>query len=98
MKTLSVLALLVLAAPSPSMAAEPADEIPRAGLELWYRADDGLVMQGTSITEWRDGSGRGNHARRMKGVTNNLANPRVIQAAANGKPVLRWDGSDSPFA
>ncbi|HJZ79871.1 MAG TPA: WD40 repeat domain-containing protein, partial [Pyrinomonadaceae bacterium] len=32
------------------------------------------------------------------GIENNPLNPQIIANAANGRPVLRWDGSDSSFS
>jgi hypothetical protein len=61
------------------------------GLKLWLRADAGLTFAtGNYVSAWADQSGNSNHA------TQNTASaqPLRVEGEANGKPVLRFDGSD----
>jgi hypothetical protein len=55
-------------------------------------------MEGGSLVQWNDMSGQGNHARRIAGIEQNPRNPQFVTDEPNGKPVLRWDGSDSSFS
>ena len=63
------------------------------GLKLWLDASDGstIVSDGTgAIQQWSDKSGSGNHA------TQPTAGERPVlnSGALNGKPAVRFDGSD----
>ncbi len=63
-----------------------------ASLLLWLRADAGIATNaGGWITEWRDQSGRNNDAYQTLGV----AAPQLVPDAANGLPVMRFDGGDT---
>src|SRR5881394_1920733 len=66
------LLMLALTAATPARAADATDGPPRAGLALWYAADEGAVLENGSLKEWRDLSGHGNHATRVPKVANNL--------------------------
>jgi len=71
-----------------------------AGLQLWLKADTGLwqdaamttpaVADGDVVGAWADQSGNGNHA--TQGTT--AAKPLLKLAIKNGKPVVRFDGTD----
>lgn len=60
-------------------------------LQLWLKADAGVTKgQGDAVTAWKDQSGKGNDAAQSDVA---LA-PVLVENAANGKPVLRFDGTD----
>lgn len=60
-----------------------------AGLELWLRADAGVVADEAGLT-WQDQSGRGNHAAQLEVE----ARPELVADAVNGRPAFRFDGQD----
>lgn len=58
-------------------------------LVLWLKADVGVSTDGSGfVTQWNDQSGSGNHAIQ----SNAVARPLLVAGAANGHPVLRFDG------
>lgn len=72
---------------------EPIDEpppIPLEGLELWFRADDGVNESGGSVSIWKDGS---EHARDAL-QTESGRRPKLVEGALAGKPALVFDGVD----
>jgi hypothetical protein len=58
------------------------------GLQLWLRADAGVVGQSGDF--WADQSGNANHAFQASGG----AIPRLVPNAVNGLPVMRFDGNN----
>ena len=69
------------------------DELPlsREGLSLWLRADAGVVLDVQDhVIRWADQSGRGNDA----GLSDPDEAPVRVPEAAQGQPVLRFDGAD----
>jgi hypothetical protein len=87
--TLAALALLTFAGhvvgaqnPSPGTTLVPA---------AWYQADVGVLMASGAVTNWVDQSGNGNSA-----VQTTAANRPTLVAGVlpNGKPTLRFDGTD----
>ena len=59
-------------------------------LDLWLKADSGVTTSGSSVDEWADQSGNGNHA-----TQETLSNrPTHLPDSLNGKPVIHFDGSD----
>ena len=58
-----------------------------SGLQLWLRADAGVVGQSGDF--WADQSGNANHAFQAAGG----AIPRLVPNAVNGLPVMRFDGN-----
>lgn len=60
-----------------------------AGLQAWYRVDQGVTTSGTEVTGWQDSSGLGRH---MSQATS-AYRPAVAQDPA-GFPVVRFDGSN----
>ena len=62
----------------------------RDGLSLWLRADQGVSVSGTLVTQWDDLSGNGNNAAQAT----SSYRPSVQTAQVNGQPVLRFDASD----
>jgi Big-like domain-containing protein/concanavalin A-like lectin/glucanase superfamily protein len=65
---------------------------PAIGQQLWLRADAGVTTNASgAVTAWDDQSGHVNNA--SQSLDLNFA-PALINNAANGKPVLRFDGVD----
>lgn len=68
-----------------------------AGMMLWLDANDCITLTvvhdttTSSVTEWRDKSGQGNHAT----PTATINRPLYITGAINGKPTIRFDGTNS---
>lgn len=63
---------------------------PTNGLQLWVKADGNLTKDGSNlVSTWSDESGNGNNA-----TASGTARPLYVASALNGKPVLRFDGSD----
>jgi len=61
-----------------------------AGLALWFKADTGLVTDGSgNVSQWLDQSGNGNHASQ----TVMAAEPVLATNAINGQPVVRFNGT-----
>ena len=60
-----------------------------SGLQLYLRADLGVMRSGPAVTAWADQSGNGRDA--TQGVLN--AQPRYAINVHHGKPVLRFGGS-----
>jgi hypothetical protein len=66
-----------------------------AGLSLWVKGDAGLeVDAGSGVEAWRDQSGRGNDLLQAAVA----AQPVFRPDAANGLPLLHFDGSDDWLA
>jgi hypothetical protein len=59
-----------------------------AGLKLWVKADAGVVVSGGLVSAWADQSGAGNHL--VQATPSNQ--PLFVEGAANGRPVVRFDG------
>jgi Big-like domain-containing protein/fibronectin type III domain protein len=66
-------------------------ELPLANLKVWYKADAGRGA--TNIGSSYDQSGNGNHASQ---TTQNKM-PIVSTNAQNGRPMLKFDGSNDQF-
>ena len=63
-------------------------DIPGNRLQLWLRADTGLVMNESGISRWTDLSGNGNDAIEL----DTSRQPVLINNAINGKPAVSFDG------
>lgn len=63
--------------------------VPLSGLAAWYRADQGVVMNGATVSEWKDQSAYGRYA--LQTTAGNQ--PAVAAGACNGKPALVFDGN-----
>jgi hypothetical protein len=66
----------------------PPGGIPLTGLKLWLKSDEGLVVNGSSITQWSDSSGAGTHATQPDPARRPIRAPNALA----GKPVVRFDG------
>ena len=63
--------------------------VPSAGQRLWLRADVGVQADANgAVSTWADQSG----AQKNAAQTDSAARPRLVPGAANGKPVVRFDG------
>jgi hypothetical protein len=64
---------------------------PATGLQLWVRADAGVVTNATGLVEkWTDQSSHNNDATQ----TDDTLKPKLVPDAVNGKPAVRFDGSN----
>lgn len=66
-------------------------DLPLANVKLWYKADAGRGA--TNIGSWFDQSGNGNHA--SQSTQNRM--PIVSPNTQNGRPALKFDGSNDQF-
>lgn len=85
---------MILRSPYPDAAAfSPAS---LSGLQLWLDADDAasLTLVSGAVSQWGDKSGKANHA--TQGTA--AARPTVLANILNGKPVVRFDGSDDSLS
>jgi len=57
-------------------------------LKLWLKADAGVVLQNNRVSQWQDQSGGNHHC--SQADTN--MQPSLLTGAANGQPVLHFDG------
>lgn len=65
--------------------------IPLSGLALWLKADESVSVDGSgNVEKWMDQSGKSNHGTQ----TSSGNRPKLVANAINGKPALRFDGSD----
>lgn len=60
------------------------------GLYAWFKADNITASDGDAVTTWTDQSGAGNNVTQATGA----AKPIYKTAQINGKPVVRFDGTD----
>jgi hypothetical protein len=60
-----------------------------AGLRLWVKADAGVTGAGSSVSGWADQSGNGNNLVQPTAASQ----PQLVPGAANGLPVVRFDGA-----
>ena len=64
--------------------------IPTSGLQLWLKADAGVTLNGSKVSRWADQSGNGNNGVQLDAERQ----PLLVRDALNGKPVIRFDGTD----
>jgi hypothetical protein len=65
--------------------------LPATGIKVWLKADAGVIKDGGDfISQWDDQSGNNNHAAQ----TTADKQPRFFASIVNGKPVVRFDGSN----
>jgi hypothetical protein len=60
------------------------------GLQLWLRADRGVTLSGTSVTQWNDLSGNGNHV--SQSVSGNRPTVTANAFAITGRSALDFTG------
>jgi len=58
------------------------------GLQLWLKADAGVTLAGTAVSQWADQSGNSRNA--TQGTAS--SQPTLVSNALNGKPALSFDG------
>jgi Secretion system C-terminal sorting domain len=63
-------------------------DIPGKRLQLWLKADTGIVFNGSKISRWKDQSGNGNDA--IESDTSRQ--PVLVNNVINNRPVIRFDG------
>ena len=68
--------------------------IPTDSLQLWLKADEGVTLNGSTVSSWIDQSVNGNNA--LQSTTNRQ--PLLVNNALNGKPVLHFDGINDRLA
>jgi PKD repeat protein len=60
------------------------------GLELWLKADTGVVLSGSLVSQWTDFSGNDRHAANDL----DIIRPMFQDSAINNLPVISFDGTD----
>lgn len=65
-------------------------QLPADSLSLWLRADSGVTVLGTDVTQWDDLSGNARHA-----TTISPAYPQLIPNELCNKPVIRFNGGST---
>lgn len=63
-------------------------------LKLWLKADALALSDGDPVSSWTDSSGLANHATQASGTLQPLFKTAIV----NGKPVIRFDGSNDGMA
>ena len=76
--------------PVPPTATPTPGPFPTSGLKLWLEADAGVTLNGSTVSQWADQSGSGTNA--SQGTS--ASQPILVANALNGKPALRFDGSN----
>lgn len=76
------------AAADAELAEERLKLLPREGLALWLRADQGVVLSGTRVSRWLDQSG--NHRDASQGA--GADQPSLLPAALQGRAGIGFDG------
>lgn len=65
--------------------------VPRSGLAVWLRADQGVILSGSGgVASWADRSGNKRDAVQLVPAQQ----PKLISKAVQGHPALRFDGVD----
>jgi hypothetical protein len=64
--------------------------VPRQGMALWFRSDQGVALNGTTVSGWADLSGNKRHA--VQPVR--AQQPTFVRNAIQEHPALRFDGVD----
>lgn len=83
-----------VAAPGVDPVARLLYRVPASGLRLWLRADGGVSLSGTAVSQWNDQSGNNLHAAQGAGASQ----PAYLTNVTNGRPAIRFDGSDDALA
>ena len=64
--------------------------IPQTNLKVWLKADEGITLNGSTVSNWEDQSGNGNDVSQSTA----LNQPTYIPDVLFGKPILRFNGSN----
>jgi|GEM_PF-649283 len=67
--------------------------VPTHGLAFWVRADAGVTLDASGVSEWADQSGHRRDAVQPAAASR----PRFAPDALHGKPAIRFDGLDDFF-
>jgi hypothetical protein len=59
-------------------------------LGLWLKADTGVTLSGSAVTQWADQSGNVRNASQSTSTNR----PLLVSNALNGKPAIRFDGGN----
>ena len=86
-KVLTAILSLVALAVDPSAASDP-DKLP--GMIIWLKADNVVADSKGLVQSWPDSSGNGNSFSQKTGRWR----PRLVADAIDGKPAVRFTGSD----
>ena len=68
---------------------EGTENVPRTGMQLWYKSDYGVLTSGSDVTQWSDMSGNGYHATQSSGSNR----PTVTNDIANGNAGISFNGT-----
>jgi hypothetical protein len=63
--------------------------VPRTDMKIWLKSDSGVVLNGSTASQWTDLSGSGNNATQATSANQPTLQTNVI----NGLPALSFDGS-----
>ena len=58
-----------------------------SNLRAWYKADVGITLNVTTVSQWNDQSGGGNHL-----IGTSTAQPLYVASSLNGLPTILFDG------
>ena len=72
---------------------DPATSFSRTGLVAWLRADVGVTLNGSAVSEWADQSGSGNNATQAMAANR----PALISSGLNGEPVLQFNSAANTY-
>jgi hypothetical protein len=63
---------------------------PATGLQVWFKADAGVITSGPDVTAWQDQSGNGH------GATTTVGTPVLLigSSGINGLPAIRFNNTD----
>jgi hypothetical protein len=75
---------------TPTATPPPGGGVPTSGLGLWLKADTGVTLSGSAVTQWADQSGNVRNASQ----SNSTNRPVLVSNALNGKPAIRFDGGN----
>lgn len=65
-----------------------ASPVPMSNLKAWYKADAGVTLNGSTVSQWNDQSGNGNHLYQSTAANQ----PTFISDEGDGLPGIRFDG------
>lgn len=68
----------------------PFSPIQLSGLIAWYKADEGVTLNGSNVSQQDDLSGNGNHRSQVVAASQ----PLLVSNVLNGKPSIQYDGVD----
>ncbi len=63
--------------------------VPTSGLGLWLKAEAGVTLNGSGVSQWADQSGQGHNATQPTAA----AQPTLVSGAINGRPAVSFNGS-----